>query len=119
VDVEGDDMSEITGDTSDGYHTFNELYEHRHTLFAFALKIARDGFLLGIMPFKTWRNQNGEEWEGWFIAGLNSQYGQISYHLPAEWWDELDIPEIEYNADYDGHTSADVLSRLKAILQTW
>ncbi len=27
-------MSEtITGETSDGYHTFNELYEHRHWLF--------------------------------------------------------------------------------------
>jgi hypothetical protein len=26
-------MSKDMGDVSDGYHTFNELYEHRHMLF--------------------------------------------------------------------------------------
>jgi hypothetical protein len=110
-------MSElITGDTSDGYHTFNELYEHRHSLFASLLQITGQIQTL-VRPWKTWRDQNGEVWEGWFIAGLDTIHGQISYHMPAEWWDRLpDVPEIERNAKYDGHTSADVLHRLRLLL---
>lgn len=110
-------MSEITGETSDGYHTFNELYEHRHALFALLLSIAADN-PKSQRSWKTWRNQDGEVWEGWFIAGMNTEYGQISYHLPAQWWKLLDIPEIERNADYDGHTSADVLQRLRRMLES-
>ena len=107
---------EITGETSDGYHTFNELYEHRHTLFALLLRTYNDTDL-PIMIWKTWRNQNGEIWEGWFIAGMDTVHGQISYHLPAEWWERLyDVQEIERNANYDGHTSADVLKRLRLLL---
>jgi len=102
---------QITGDTSDGYHTFNELYEHRHALFALVLT----GYLRS--AWKTWRNQDREIWEGWFIAGMDTIHGQISYHLPAEWWERLpDVPEIERNATYDGHSSDDVLKRLRLLL---
>jgi hypothetical protein len=105
-------VPEITGETSDGYHTFNELYEHRHTLFAIVLRSHPQS------AWKTWREQNGEIWEGWFIAGLNTEFGQVSYHLPAEWWERLpDVREIERNSGYDGHTSADVLERLRLIVE--
>jgi hypothetical protein len=103
--------TEITGETSDGYHTFNELYAHRNALFSLVLI----SYLKS--AWKTWRNQNGEVWEGWFIAGLETEFGQISYHMPAEWWERLpDVPEIERNAAYDGHTSTDVLNRLRLLL---
>lgn len=109
-------MTEITGETSDGYHTFNELYEHRHALFASLLTVIANTQTL-VRPWKTWHDQNGEIWEGWFIAGIDTIHGQISYHLPAEWWERLpDVPEIERNAAYDGHTSADVLNRLRSLL---
>lgn len=105
------EQAEITGETSDGYHTFNELYEHRTALFAIVLHIYH------YSAWKTWRDQNGEIWEGWFIAGIDTIHGQISYHLPAEWWTLLpNVLEIERNAAYDGHTSADVLERLKLLL---
>jgi hypothetical protein len=109
-------MSEVTGETSDGYHTFNELYEHRHVLFAHLLQ---NSYMYDSQVFfwKTWRNQNGEVWDGWFIAGIDTEYGQISYHMPAEWWDRLPVvTEIERNENYDGHTSSDVLLRLKQLL---
>lgn len=109
-------MSEINGETSDGYHTFNELYEHRHVLFAHLLESSY-AFNRQVFPWKTWRNQNGEKWEGWFIAGMDTKYGQVSYHMPAEWWDRLpNVPEIERNADYDGHNSRDVAERINQLL---
>lgn len=95
------------GKVSDGNHTFEELYEHRNALFAVVL---HDHLALS---WKTWRNDKGEVNEGWFIAGLNTEFGQISYHYPAEWWEKLpDVPEIERNLFYDGHTSDDVAKRL-------
>lgn len=95
---------------SDGYHTFAELYEHRHTLFAALL------YAYAPLAFKTRRNQDGEEWPGWFIAGMDTPMGQLSYHMPDEWWDRLpNIAEVERNSGYDGHTSADVLRRIQQL----
>ena len=95
------------GEVSDGYHTFNELYEHRHSLFAVVLADWKK------YSFKTRKTQDGREYVGWFIAGINSPIGQVTYHMPDIWWDQLHwVPEMESNELYDGHTSQDVLFRL-------
>ncbi|WP_067517812.1 WDGH domain-containing protein [Endozoicomonas ascidiicola] len=97
---------------SDGYHTFEELYEHRHLLFI---------NLLAAYPysaFKTRRNQENTELIGWFIAGLDLSFGQLTYHLPEKYWSDLDIREKNNNEDYDGHSSDDVLKRLNNLYQT-
>lgn len=108
-----------SGLVSDGYHTFDELYAHRCKLFA-AVMLAGDTFTgYAGSAFKTWRNDKGEEWEGWFIGGINTPHGQITYHLPAAMWDSLPIRELEMNTDYDGHTSADVLERLDKLIAEW
>ena len=68
------------------------------------------------LAFKTLKNKEGKEWNGWFILGLNTKEGQITFHLPISYWGELDnIKTIEKNINYDGHTSEDVLNRLKII----
>ena len=97
-------------EVSDGYHTFRELYEHRHLLWMNLIQANK------ARAFKTRKNQEGEEWHGWFIAGMNTDYGQVTYHLPSELWDKLNVPEVERNRDYDGHTSSDVLARLTELL---
>ena len=102
-------MDKVTGNTSDGYHTFNELYEHRHLLFITLLNSSKE------KAFKTLKNKEGEKWEGWFIAGLNTKYGQITYHLPEKFWHDLDVTELERNSLYDNHSSNDVLDRLWAV----
>lgn len=99
------------GQVSDGYHTFDELYRHRCLLFAVVCSRSAGAF-------KTRRNDRGEEWPGWFIAGLNTPYGQITYHLPASMWGLVDAEEIECNAGYDGHTARDVVQRLEMLLST-
>lgn len=91
---------------SDGYHTFGELYEHRNLLFL-NLAVANPG-----IAFKTWLNHKKEAWKGWFILGINTEEGEITYHLPEEYWIAAEVREIEYNSGYDGHTSNDVCDRL-------
>jgi len=101
------------GQVSDGYHTFDELYEHRCLLWAGLLNW-QDG------TFKTRKNDKGEEWPGWFIAGLNTPWGQITYHLPDSMWELVHCDEIERNDQYDGHTPHDTTERLRnAIEQGW
>ncbi len=102
------DSSEV----SDGFHTFGELYTHRCKLFAL-LMVVCDG-----NAFKTRRNAEGEMWDGWFIGGMNTPFGQITYHLPDEMWAMLPtVREVECNAGYDGHTSNDVLQRLDKVIR--
>ena len=107
-----DSELKITGETSDGYHTFNELYEHRITLFIALCKMAATKYL------PVWRSRvhsDGTSIPGWFVLGIGITEGyQITYHLPDARWDETsfagnDCPE------FDGHTSADVIERLKRL----
>jgi hypothetical protein len=95
------------GKIQDGYHTFDELYEHRHLLWINLLLANKD------ISFKTRRNFEGEEWEGWFIAGIQMPDKQITYHIPVTFWGMLsDVKELERNFGFDGHTGQDVIERL-------
>ena len=96
-----------TSEVSDGYHTFGELYEHRCTLFVALMKTN---------PEISWRaenNDDGSNFEGWFVAGMHLPTGDISYHIPMKMWDLLDNIKTTINAPkFDGHTSNDVVDRL-------
>ena len=97
------------GETSDGYHTFNELYEHRHALFL---------NLMGFHCHDAWISKlhhDGTKMDGWFIAGIELPTGTISYHLPERLWDAATFTGatiMERAPEWDGHTSDDVVSRL-------
>jgi len=95
------------GKISDGYHTFDELYEHRHALF---ITLANKY----IDAWKSRKHNDGSEYEGWFIAGIGLLEGhQVSYHLPDRLWDKLQIEAYETApVAGDGHTSHDVIERL-------
>ena len=103
---------EINENTSDGYHTFKELYEHRITLYIALCKSLKNG--------NVWRaklHSDGTSFEGWFILGIWFEKGkQITYHLPLEKWDETNFAQtLEKAPDWDGHTSKDVLERIKKL----
>lgn len=98
---------------SDGYHTFDELYDHRIALF---IALCQD--LAGNNHPNIWKSKkhhDGSEYEGWFIMGINEEKGeQITYHLPMSEWDNTHFAQIyEFAPEWDGHTSADVIKRIK------
>lgn len=100
-----------TGKVSDGYHTFDELYEHRCHLFVALMRSHPD------MAWRSMKHADGTMFEGWFIAGMRLPTGDISYHLPSAMWDTLDsaaILTIDTAPKWDGHTASDVVDRLSA-----
>ena len=120
------DIQDI-GDLSDGYHTFNELYEFRKIYNAalfneWAIKPAgfnNDGTIIPVFNVhKSWKHNDGEPCfgGGWFIVSAMLPTGLISNHYKAEDWDLFKIPEVEKALyEFDGHTSEDVLNRLKKL----
>lgn len=110
-------LDQSIGETSDGYHTFNELYEHRIALF---LALCAN---LRMMPIgHVWRSKlhsNGSSFDGWFVLGIGTERGQqITYHLPMSRWSDASRVSVERDRapEFDGHTSADVLARLARYL---
>lgn len=106
----GDATPVDMGDVSDGYHTFNELYAHRVRLFS---------TLMNAYPHLSWWSHvhsDGEHYDGWILAGIDTPAGSISYHLP-----ETEIKflpagtELEIGKEWDGHEAADVLDRLPSL----
>jgi len=95
------------GELSDGYHTFDELYEHRNVLFCkyiSAMKTSRD-------VWKSKCNADGSTWDGWFVAGISDI---VTYHLPLSMWDMCNVPEIE-KGKWNGHNANEGLWNLKNI----
>lgn len=111
-----------TNQISDGYHTFGELYDHRIELYLILCRILKeyrakfDPLVLNVWRSKT--HSDGSSYEGWFILGIGTNMGeQISYHLPiSRWEDAAFAEEYETAPDFDGHTSKDVLERLKTLI---
>lgn len=104
-----------TNNISDGYHTFGKLYEHKFELYmALCRSLHRneDGFV-----WKSKIHSDGSCYDGWFLLGVGTINGlQITYHLPISKWDECDFAAIfEKAPGWDGHTSNDVLERLKQL----
>jgi hypothetical protein len=115
-------LGEEKMDAQDGYHTFEELYDHRFALFialckTLAKQIERDGLSAVPNPWKSLKHSDGSMYEGWFVMGINYNKGtQISYHLPNCYWEELAMIEtLEKAPEFDGHTPADVVERLKKL----
>lgn len=115
---------------SDGYHTFQELYDMR-------LALTRSTFhavdrmwhaqwrMTGAdqqRPFKTpiWRSRqhsDGTMFDGMFIVGYaQANFLQITFHYHDEHWDKFDFAQtLEKAPEWDGHMDKDVIERLLAL----
>ena len=87
----------VTGSTSDGYHTFDELYHHRAVLFSVIVAMFR-----------------GRSWKS-----LHHHDG--TYHYDVEpYWDMFPCEVLDRAPEWDGHTPDDAIERigtLRDILQ--
>jgi len=111
----------MTDNISDGHHTFWELYKHRiHNFMALCRSLLLWDKLNHPIVWKymyecirSKKHDDGSEWKWWFILQLETPEGQISYHLPDEYFDRCSFAEEKEKANkWDWHTSDDVLDRL-------
>ena len=112
-DVKEETKSKDMGEVSDGYHTFNELYEYR-MLYNAALfnEFAKQGLY---DVHKSRKHSDGEYPFGdsnWFIVMAELPTGQISNHYEMKDWDKFQIPEKPLANKWDGHSPRDVADRL-------
>lgn len=99
------------GQVSDGYHTFDELYDFRREYNAALVNTH-------VYPcIKSLRHSDGELCfgGGWFIVQMRLPTGQISNHYENKYWCEFDCEDRECADPWDGHTDKDVLKRLNEL----
>lgn len=90
------------GETSDGYHTFNELYEHRTALFATLCNMRSD------ISWKSMKHDDGTMYDGMFVAGIETPDGQYTYHCDMKYlYMFAYTPEVDKAPPYDGHQPKD------------
>lgn len=97
----------IDGNTSDGYHTFNELYHHRAVLFSVIVKIFAD------RAWKSKLHADGTMYDGMFIVGIETPDGQATYHYDVDpYWDMFQCKEVDRAPEWDGHTPDQAIERI-------
>ena len=97
---------------SDGYHTFEELYEFRMLYNAAFFKHL---FYSNFPVHKSFRHYDGELCfgGGWFIVVAELPTGIISNHYESKYWDLFHVPSFHKSiTPFDGHTPQDVVERL-------
>lgn len=107
------------GKVSDGYHTFDELYEFRKLYNAL---LFNEWAMAGkFNVHKSKRHHAGDECfgGGWFIVVAILPTGQITNHYAMDDWDLFQIPETPKALyEYDGHTQQDTLLRMRFLCET-
>lgn len=102
--------AKIDGDTSDGYHTFNELYHHRAVLFSVIVKA---------FPERAWKSRkhhDGTMYDGMFIVGIDTPQGPATYHYDVDpYWEMFACRELDRAPEWEGHTPAEAIARIGAL----
>lgn len=100
-----------TSQISDGYHTFEELYNHRMILFS---------IICNAYPYRAWKSKlhyDGTMYDNHFIVGITTSEGDFTYHYYLDNWDKFQVKELSNAPKWDGHTSDDII-RLYSLSQS-
>lgn len=106
----------VNGNMSDGYHTFDELYEHRCLL-----------YLTWLVEEKKYGGQRAvfyklDHFPGWDLVATHIGGQQVSYHLPLKYRDivmHYFTPRADLESVWDGHSSSDVVKRLESRMRDY
>lgn len=102
----------VSGSTSDGFHTFDELYHQRAVLFS---------VIASRFPDRAWKSKKhatGDMYEGMFIAGIDTPGGPATYHFDIDpYWDMLECRELESAPKWDGHSPAQAIERMATLAE--
>lgn len=109
--------------TSDGYHTFDELYHFRmlyNAAFFNQLAWYYDEYGQGPRPVKSYRHADGEPCfgkENYFVVVAQLPEGQVSNHYHGKYWNLFQIDEVDRAPEWDGHTPIDAIDRMTKYLR--
>ena len=100
---------------SDGHHTFGGYIDMISYQFIVMCSLSKN----------SWKSKKHfdeindpiEKFNGCFIAGINTPDGVITHHLKLEFWDLLDVKEIEHAPEYDGYTEEDCKKRMLSLIK--
>ena len=99
----------VDGNTSDGYHTFNELYYHRMILFSVICNQNKE------IAWKSKLHDDGTMYDDYFIVGVKTDEGQYTYHYHLDYWDMFDVKELDKAPKWDGHKPEDITRLLTLV----
>lgn len=112
---------EITGSTSDGYHTFDELYYYRllynanlvNTIIYNNSRVSA-AFRLPINICKSYKHSDGKLCfgGGWFVVVIQTPFGQITNHYNNRYYKMFCCPAVDVAPLWDGHTPRQAAERL-------
>lgn len=92
---------------SDGYHTFDELYNHRAVLFSVICNHNPE------LAWKSLLHDDATMFQGMFIVGIDTPLGQVTYHYDiCPYWNYFQVNVLSRSPKWDGHTADQVLHRL-------
>lgn len=109
IGMENETPTVIDGSTSDGYHTFDELYDHRMVLFSIILNTHKD------ISWKSLKHHDGTMYDDYYICGINTPEGPYTFHYHMDTWDKFDVEELAAAPEWDGHKPSDI-TRLYSLL---
>lgn len=105
-------------EVSDGYHTFDELYDHRRALNAALFQLIAITTTYEVVKAKF--HHDGTMFAGgYFVVIAYLPQGQVSYHYTLDHWDEFQIPAVERpTIPWDGHQAGDTITRLQEFVRS-
>jgi hypothetical protein len=93
---------EHKGQIDDGYHTFDELYNHRMILFSVICNQNKD------RAWKSRLHDDGTMYDNYFIVGVTTDEGEYTYHYHIDNWKYFNVKEVEFAPEWDGHKPEDI-----------
>lgn len=104
---------------SDGYHTFDELYQYRLIYNAALINMLSKFKVAGIDCIKSKRHYDNQKcFDGnYFIVMINTPWGQISNHYELKYWNLFNCRIARKAWKWDGHTSQEAYERLVKLVK--
>jgi hypothetical protein len=109
---------QVDENTSDGYHTFKELYEYRMLYNALLFNEWAKNGDYGVHKSKLHSDGEVPFGGGWFVVSAQLPTGQVTNHYELSDWDKFQVPENTRAAKWDGHTPQEAAQRLRAQLKS-
>lgn len=99
-------------DLSDGYHTYDDLYNHRKMLTA---------LFVSTFPEYCWKSKKHNHlddkiFDDMFIVGIDLPTGTITYHYDLTDFDLFHCEELPEAPKWDGASADDTLDRINEMI---